>query len=370
MRVGNSTIDLRLIGCGEGFADNLLWHLDRADSFDGLLDFKTTRKATGKGAVVYLCDTGVMRDHDEFARPDGSVVIGAIAINGVEKNCPNAALAPCYDSEGTLAIFTHGTATASMVAGRNTGIAPDAKIVSVYMETVGQNIDSWIKTFDAIIRHAFDPTTPQFQTGIISMSFSPNYASAKDPKFPAFEKKMREMIAGVDADGNPDPAGKRFLFVTIAGNHVEGAGDQCDANMNTNLYPAILGGSIDGLITVGGVDESNHLWDRSCRGEAVDILAPATNLLVASISGHDHYRSSVPVGNYPLNSGTSYAAPYVAGIAALLLEKNPDLTPADLERLIKNNASRTANADEPTAGGRVAVFDWAAPVSGRRAGRR
>ncbi len=355
MRVGG-TIDLRLIGCGEGFADNLLWHLDRADSWDGSLDAKTTRKTTGRGAVVYLCDTGVMRNHDEFSRAAGSVVVGAIAVNGIGKDCPagqDPSLDPCFTSDTTLSIFTHGTATASMVAGRNTGIAPDATIVSVYMETVGQNIDSWIRTFDAIIQHAWNPTRPQFKTGIISMSFTPNLASARDPKFPAFEKKMRDMIAGVDSGGNPDPAGKRFLFVTVAGNHVDGPGDQCDANMNTNLYPAVLGASIDGLITV----------------DAIDILAPAASLLVASISARDHYRSGRGLP-YPGNSGTSYSAPYVSGIAALLLEKNPDLTPIDLERLIKTNASRTANAGEATAGGRVAVFDWIVPVTGRRAGRR
>ena len=314
VRVGTRTIDLLLLGCGEGFADNVLWHLDRADSTDGSLNSKVTRTATGKGAVVYLCDTGVMRDHDEFARADGSVVIGSIAVNGFGSDCPagrNPALDPCWKTDAALSIYSHGTATASMIAGRNTGTAPDAKIVSVFMETVGTDIDGWIRTFDAIIHHAFDAGTPQFKTGIISMSFVPNYASAKDPNFPAFEKKMREMIAEVDAGGNADPSGKRFLFVTVAGNHLEGNGDQCDKDMNTNLFPAGLGASIDGLITVGGIDETNRVWDRSCRGAAVDILAPASDLLVA-----------------------------------------------------------TANADEPTAGGRVAVFDGIFAVSGRRAGRR
>jgi subtilisin family serine protease len=361
-----STIDLRLIGCGEGFPDNLLWHLDRADSLDGTLDSQVTRRATGKGAVVYLCDTGVWRDHDEFTRAEGSVVIGAIHVNGVGKDCPpdrDPALEPCYTSDATLSIFTHGTATASVVAGRNTGIAPDTKIVSVYMETVGMNIDLWIKTFDAIIQHAWDPATPQFKTGIINMSFVPNYASAKDPKFPLFEKKMREMIAGVDRDGNPDLSGKRFLFVTIAGNYVAGVGNHCDANMNSNLYPGVLGSSIDGLITVGGIDSTNHIWDRSCRGETVDILAPAAEMFVASIGGRDHYRS----GRDTLNSGTSYAAPYVAGLAALLLEEHPDLTPEELERIIKNNASHVSNAGEKTAAGRVAIFDLISKLARRRA---
>ena len=36
----------QLIGCGEGFAENLLWHLDRSDSVDGTLDTKVTRTLT------------------------------------------------------------------------------------------------------------------------------------------------------------------------------------------------------------------------------------------------------------------------------------------------------------------------------------
>lgn len=371
VQAATSTIDLRLIGCGEEFPDNLLWHLDRADSLDGTLDSQITRQRTGQGAVVYVCDTGVWRDHDEFARAEGSIVIGAIHVNGVGADCPSGrdpALYPCYTGDGTLSIFTHGTATASVVAGRNTGVAPDARIVSVYMETVGMNIELWVKTFDAIVQHAWDPNTPQFKTGIINMSFVPNYASANDPQFPRFEKKMREMIGGVDRDSNPDPRGKRFLFVTIAGNYIDGRGNHCDANMHSNLYPSVLGTSIDGLITVGGIDKTNHIWDRSCRGDVVDILAPAADMFVASISGHDHYRSGrVPIGMYPLNSGTSYAGPYVAGLAALLLEQNPDLTPVQLETIIKNGASRVANADEKTAAGKVAIIDLISKLPRRRA---
>jgi subtilisin family serine protease len=368
--VAQSTTDLRLVGCGEGFPDNLLWHLDRADSATGSLDQSTTRRLTGKGAVVYICDSGIMQSHDEFTRAEGSVVIAGIDANSGDRSCPpgrEVALDPCYGgTDSILAIQTHGSAVASVVAGRNTGVAPDAKIVSMYVGDAGSNIDAWLRVFDAIIQHAWNPATPPFRTAIINMSFVPNYASANDPKFSQFEAKLRRMIGGVDAGGNPDPNGKRFLFVTIAGNHTTGAGDQCDKDMNSNLYPGILGSSIDGLITVGGIDSTNHLWDRSCRGPAVDVLAPAADMFVASISAHDHYRSGVPYAGYPLNSGTSYASPFVAGIAALLLEENPELSPQQLEMAIKGMASHVANADEPTAGGRVAIFDLVSRLPRRR----
>jgi subtilisin family serine protease len=360
------TIDLRLVGCGEGFPDNLLWHLDRADSLTGELDSSSTRTATGKGAVVYMFDTGVMRSHDELMRAEGSVVIGAIHPYDIGSGCPghDPALDPCYSAESTLFIYTHGTATASMVAGKNTGVAPDVKIVSVWGDGAGTDIDRWIGTFDAIIKHAWDPATPPFKTAIINMSFVPSLASANNPKFPLFEKKMREMIGGVDANGHPDPNGKRFLFTTIAGN--TGPGGQCDSAGNSNLYPGILGSSIDGLITVAGIDETNHLWAGSCKGPAVDVLAPAANVFVASISAHDHYRSGHPLGSVPGNSGTSYAAPFVAGLAALLLEKNPDYTPEQLEMIIKSTSTRVANADETTGGGRVASFDLISKLPRRR----
>jgi subtilisin family serine protease len=93
-------------------------------------------------------------------------------------------------------------------------------------------------------------------------------------------------------------------------------------------------------------------------------------MFVASLSGRDRYRSGQVVSGTAQNSGTSFATPYVAGIAATYLEKNPDLTPVQLEQMIKDRASHTANADEVTAGGRVAVFDLDLPSTGRRPGRR
>jgi subtilisin family serine protease len=365
-----NVIERRLVGCGDGFPANLLWHLDRADSRNGALDDVMTRTATGKGAVVYVMDTGILQTHDEFMRADGSIVIGALHPDGVGTFCPvgrNPALDPCFSSASLLYLMGHGTGVASVIAGRTTGVAPDARLVSVLAMQAGTDVASWLRHLDAVVQHAWDPATPQFQTAIINMSFAVNLAKPNDPAFPQFEAKMRRMIEGVDRDGNADPAGKKFLFVVLAGNYLPERGSHCAAGKATNIYPSILGNSIDGLITVGGIGRDNQLWDRSCAGSAVDLLAPADDMLVASPSGHDHYRSAVLVSGFPMNAGTSYATPYVSGLAALLLENHPSLTPARLEVVLKSTASRVSNLAEATAGGLVAGFP--APMVRRRAAR-
>lgn len=104
------------------------------------------------------------------------------------------------------------------------------------------------------------------------------------------------------------------------------AGNDGYDNDSYYIYPANY--SLSNLITVGASDIHDEIWEDSNYGQAnVDLFAP----------GVDIY-SSFAGGSIGLGDGTSFAAPYVSGVAALLLSKNPNLTPQMLKHIIMDYA--------------------------------
>jgi subtilisin family serine protease len=358
-------IDVRRFGtCSSDQPDDALWFLDRLDSLDGSLDGHFAR--TGSGALVYLLDSGVEIDHDEFA---GGNIIAGIDVQrerGFTSDCgsTNEALHPCIDPYFNQ---THGTGTASLIGGRHVGVAPGVSIISVnaFGTPDGEN---WLYVFNRVIRAAWDPSTPNVRTAIINMSASPSgNPVAGDVPYSQLEQKIRDMVGGVDRDGNPDPNGKRFLFVVFAGNSAAptstgGQRGHCDANNQVHLFPATLGPSIAGLITVGGIGRDNRLWVDSCRGPAVELLAPAEEAMPAINTGHDHYRLT-------FDSGTSYSTAIVSGAAALILGREPNLTPAEVEQRLEATPSFIVDNPDGTAGGKV-VYVLVPPDPPRRRAAR
>jgi subtilisin family serine protease len=362
----------RLERCGEEGAPDLLWHLDRIDQVSGALDGSYHRRHAGAGSVVYVMDTGVLATHDEFASNGGSRVIAGYDVTESvivgNSSCPsgNKAMSPCYATLAELGGASHGTSVASLVAGNSVGVAPDALLISIRVmnESALATTRTYLEGLNAIIKSAWDPSTPQFHTAVVNISGwvlerlvgNPDQATVP---FASVERKIREMINGVDAQGRPDQIfGKRFLFV-VAANNVDNG---CGRSGVVDRFPAILGRDTDGLITVGGMTASNSWWAGGCRG-GVEILAPSQGIFSASISSTDHYRGSRP----NLRSGTSFAAPIISGIAARLLAEDSTLTPQELERIIVSTPARIFNPDSLHADGRVAFVRDAAPMMTARA---
>ena len=357
----------QLGACGGDANVDLLWHLDRIDQLPATLDGEYHRRHSGAGSVVYVMDTGVLAAHTEFASPSGTRVIAgydvAESVSVGKSPCAsdNKALNPCFWQFSELPGASHGTSVASIVAGGTVGVAPEAYIVSVRVmnEAALATTRTYLDGLNAIIRHAYDPSTPQFRTAIVNISGwvlerLVNMPDAAPVPFSVLERKIREMVNGVDARGRSDSDGKRFLFV-VAGNNVDNG---CGRSGVVDRFPATLGKMIDGVITVGGMTADNSWWPGACRG-GVEILAPADGIFSASITGIDHYRGPKP----NLRSGTSFAAPIIAGIAARMLAENPLLTPPELEEIITSTPSRVFNPDPSHADGKVAFVQDALPYS-------
>ena len=356
----------RLDGCGDSSAANLLWHLDRIDQRDGALDGQYRRRALGAGVVVYVMDTGVMASHAEFATPAGSRIIAgfdatkSVSVGSSTCASPDKSLMPCFSNGTELIGASHGTSVASLVAGQYVGVAPEAMIVSVRVmnESALATTRTYLEGLNDVIRHAWDPSTPQFHTAVVNISgwmLEKLVANHDDAPvtFATVERKIRDMIGGVDALGRPDANGKRFLFV-VAGNNVDNG---CGRSGVVDRFPATLGKEIDGLITVGGMTADNSWWPGACHG-GLEILAPSQGIFSASITASDHYRGTKP----NLRSGTSFAAPIISGIAARLLSERPSLTPQELESIITSTPSRIVNPDASRADGKVAFVQDAPAV--------
>ena len=117
-----------------------------------------------------------------------------------------------------------------------------------------------------------------------------------------------------------------ILFVAAAGNF----GSNNDSNP---IYPASY--QIDNIISVGAIDKEGNLASFSNYGESsVDLAAPGVEIL------------STEKGNtYSFRSGTSMAAPYVSGVAALLAAKEPILTAGQLKSRLLNTTKTLATLD-------------------------
>lgn len=254
---------------------NATWGLDRVDQRDLPLDGTYTYDTTAANVRAYIVDTGVRASHNDFG---GRVLSGFTAIN---------------DGRGSNDCNGHGTHVAGTVAGATWGLAKAARIVPVrVLNCQGSGTNSGvIAGMDWIAANHVKPA-------VANMSLGGGASVATD-----------------NAVANMRNAG--VTVVVAAGNENQNA---------CNVSPA----RSSNAITVGSSTSNDTRSNFSNWGNCVDIFAPGSSI-----------RSTWHTSNAATNtiSGTSMAAPHVAGIAALYLADNPQATPTEVENAIVNNAS-------------------------------
>ena len=92
------------------------------------------------------------------------------------------------------------------------------------------------------------------------------------------------------------------------------------------------------VIAVGSVDGDKHrstFSNYAVNGASVDVMAPGGE---NEGGGCFNILSTYPQNDYVCQAGTSMASPFVAGVAALLLSQNPEMTPAQLKAKLTGSA--------------------------------
>jgi len=293
--------------------------------------------ATGAGVTVAVIDTGVNASPRVPAEPGGDFVDQA--------------------GNGLSDCDAHGTLTASIIAGRPAptdgfvGVAPDARLLSLRQtseafEPVGSQPNpndpnstpaaGSIRSLARAVVHAAN-----LGAGVINISEAACYKVTK----PIDESTLGAAI-------NYAVNEKGAVVVVAAGN----TGGDCGQNplpdpstpadprgwnkVQTVVTPAWYTPLV---LTVGGIGETGVPSSFSMHGPWVGVAAPAENIIALGDRGDPVNALQGREGPVPI-AGTSFAAAYVSGLAALLRQQFPELTPAQIINRI------TATARHPGGG--------------------
>ena len=256
--------------------------------------WETTRGADVKIAVL---DTGVDRDHPALVE---NVKASYDFISGIGDG---------KDGCG------HGTFVAGIIAANNrgeerVGVAPEANLHC--LKVLGDNFEGHpsavIAGIDWCIHNRVD---------IINMSFGLYYSHG----FPLDHQGVREVLQRA-VDSN-------ILVVAAAGNEGNSTG--------LVTFPA----AYEFVIAVAATDKFDLLAPTSSWGPEVNLCAPGDEIKSTMPCSHlfDWVKASMSEGNFAVAAaGTSFAAPHVTGVAALVLSDKRSITADELRRILHDSS--------------------------------
>jgi subtilisin family serine protease len=321
---------------------------------------------TGKGVSVAVIDSGVDPTHPYLKEADGSSAVVAnlkALCEPLTETCSVQKVPTSVDTD-TLSLGGHGTHVNGIVAGRPTtltdggklqGAAPGAKLVSI---STGAGIvilgaDSalnWVLENHAAPCGAGVPASTCPPIKVTNNSYGPTGGGSFDPESATVKLQRALAAAGVVtvwAAGNDGGDGSASLTNPPGQDPTGGilsVASYNDSDTGTRE------GTVSGYSSRGLSSDASTWPDISAPGE--NITSSCRLYLAICSTGLDPRNGPGPldIGTFNTISGTSMAAPHIAGIVAQLFQAKPDATPADIERALKVSAHKFTDGAAYTAG--------------------
>lgn len=289
---------LQLAGAGECSFPMKKQIADRPWALQRLMLDALWARTKGKGVRVAVIDTGVDRANPQLS---GALDPGA----GRDFVDPKG-------GDGTSDTVGHGTKVAGLIAARPqegtgfVGLAPEATVIPIRQNDGQGNGNA------ATLAQAIDHAVAKGAQVI-------NISQDTDAPLTADSELGKAVQRALDA---------KAVVVASAGN--DGMSGQ-----KRKTYPA----AFPGVLAVASSDRNNERAAFSQPGDFIGVAAPGVDMV-----------STVPGFGQCVDNGTSFSAPYVAGVAALLRAEHPQWSPQEVVWQIQNTAERAVNGRDDYVG--------------------
>lgn len=319
------------------YVDGRLWGLrnsgepgvENAD-IDAEQAWETT--VGSRDVVIGVIDTGVRYSHQELASQMW-VNEGEIPGNGIDDD-ENGWIDDVHginailNSGDPLDVNDHGTNCASIIGASMddsdvVGVNWDVQIMALkFIGAFGGETSDAVKCIDYSVQMGVDILNNSWGGGPYSQALFDSVANAQ----------------------NND-----VLFVVASGN----------SGLNNDIFPDYPSSfDLDNVVSVGAMDRFDRMADFSNYGKnSVDLVAPGVDIYMAGSGDAPDETGATsvePDSDYDTASGTSFAAPYVAGVAGLLKAAFPESTATEIKtRLLDSVVKLSPYADKVATGGRL-----------------